>query len=86
MSPDGRIARVRFEATTAPLCSFLSRSRLKRVVGIHPASNSLAQPSPGVRQRLYPSVTWTLRTGPSRCVPTGPSLEPCYRLIRATTA
>jgi hypothetical protein len=41
MIPDGRISRVRFEATTAPLCAFLSLDRLKPVVGIHPWSESL---------------------------------------------
>jgi hypothetical protein len=46
MIPDGRISRVRFEATTSTLCSFLSLDRLKPVVGIHPSSESLHTASP----------------------------------------
>ena len=46
MIPDGRISRVRFEATTSPLCSFLSLSRRKPGVGIHASSESLRTASP----------------------------------------
>jgi hypothetical protein len=46
MIPDGRMSRVRFEATTAPLCAFLSRSRRKPGVGIHPSSDRLRTASP----------------------------------------
>jgi hypothetical protein len=44
--PDGRMSRVRFEATTPPRCACLSRSRVKPGVGIHASSDRWRTASP----------------------------------------
>ena len=75
MIPDGRISRVRFEATTSPRGAFLSL-RQAEANGRHtPWERKFAHSLATVFGSGFLSrVTWTLRPCPSRCGPTGPSL------------